>query len=57
VDENNPDIIIPKGIQESVRSLQYTLQHPLLFTESQGNYKETPSKKKVGQKNGRAKKR
>ncbi|XP_031549270.1 X-ray radiation resistance-associated protein 1-like [Actinia tenebrosa] len=45
VDENDPDIIIPKKIQESVRSLQYTLQHPLVFTEPQGNYKEKPKKK------------
>ena len=38
VDETDTDIIIPKDIQGSVRALQYTLAHPLIFTETGGAY-------------------
>lgn len=45
VDEHDPDIRIPKDIQGSVRSLQYALQHPLVFTDTKGVYKVTPKAK------------
>ncbi|EDO29659.1 predicted protein [Nematostella vectensis] len=44
VDETDREVIIPKDIQGSIRSLHFALAHPLIFTDSQGNYKETDSK-------------
>ena len=42
VADKDPDIVIPKDIQGSVRALHYALRHPLVFTEEpQGfTYKE-----------------
>jgi len=40
VDEDDPDIVIPHDVQGSVRALKYALQHPLIFSEPHGTYKE-----------------
>lgn len=45
VDEHDPDTVVPADIQGCVRSLQYMLQHPLVFTDTKGVYKETPKTK------------
>lgn len=47
-DEDDPDIVIPRDVQGSVRALKYALMHPLIFSEPQGTYKErTVPKSKV----------
>ena len=49
VDEEDPDIGVPKDLQGSVRALNYALAHPLIFSEPHGTYKERRVKKiKVG---------
>ena len=49
VDEEDPDIVVPKDLQGSVRALNYALAHPLIFSEPHGMYKERRVKKiKVG---------
>lgn len=45
VDEDDPDILIPRDVQGSVRALNYALAHPLIFSESHGTYKERRVKK------------
>ena len=45
VDEDDPDIVIPRDVQGSVRALNYALAHPLIFSESHGTYKERRVKK------------
>ena len=45
VDEDDPDILIPRDVQGSVRALNYALAHPLIFSESHGTYKERRLKK------------
>ena len=45
VDEDDPDILIPRDVQGSVRALNYALAHPLIFSESHGTYKERRMKK------------
>ena len=45
VDEDDPDVIVPKDLQGSVRALNYALAHPLIFSEPHGTYKEKRVKK------------
>lgn len=45
VDEEDPDIAVPKDLQGSVRALNYALAHPLIFSEPHGTYKERRVKK------------
>lgn len=45
VDEDDPDIIVPKDLQGSVRALTYALAHPLIFSEPHGTFKERRVKK------------
>lgn len=45
VDEDDPDILIPRDVQGSVRALSYALAHPLIFSESHGTYKQKRVKK------------
>ena len=45
VDEDDPDIVVPKDLQGSVRALNYALAHPLIFSEPHGTYKERRVKK------------
>lgn len=46
VDEMDPDIVVPKDIQGSVRALHYALSHPLTFTETRAKYTDTRRKRK-----------
>ena len=47
-DEDDPDIVIPRDVQGSVRALKYALTHPLIFSEPHGTCKErTVPKSKV----------
>lgn len=45
VDTEDPDIVVPKDLQGSVRALNYALAHPLIFSEPHGTYKERRVKK------------
>lgn len=45
VDAEDPDIVIPKDLQGSVRALNYALAHPLIFSEPHGRYHERRAKK------------
>ena len=45
VDTEDPDIVVPKDLQGSVRALNYALAHPLIFSEPHGAYKERRVKK------------
>jgi len=45
VDAEDPDIVIPKDLQGSVRALKYALAHPLIFSEPHGRYHERRAKK------------
>lgn len=45
VDKDDPDIVVPKDLQGSVRALNYALAHPLVFSEPHGTYKERRVKK------------
>lgn len=45
VDEEDPDVVVPKDLQGSVRALNYALAHPLVFSEPHGTYKERRVKK------------